>query len=374
MISSLIQRLCNRFNRRSQSHPYQKALENHHELQEILLSSSQGDGSAPWESDEWEGPPIGSIPIQRQRFPLEKPRFLSRQDEEDELSGSAGPSGGESQSSRLRDATFSPHLDLNALSRNRSESLRKASTSSAHSQMQSSAFATSSRSTRNAAPRNPRGSAFATGYGRRRSSRSRVRFASPLADLRLRSPSPMSDYDPTIDPEPERLLSPPPDRSATPMRRIGASPDRLSAPSPSPPAVYSDLPTPSSSGSPAPNTVSLDNITRTETKLRGIKHVMRWYASSGPVTIESPPSRTGGIEGDVYVHNLDGPDIQPGQRQLWCWESGAWDMAFEGTHHPILFDYRLWIKKDGSPSWVTRKTLVAYRGKERMLNQSMGMA
>ncbi|TFY58153.1 hypothetical protein EVG20_g8261 [Dentipellis fragilis] len=248
--------------------------------QEISSNSQRRNAPAPWESAEWEGPSIDSVPIQRQRFPL-------HQDKGDERSGSARTDGGELLGSRSREATSSPHLDLNALSRNRSRNLCKASISFADSQMQPNALATSLESTRNMAPRYPRGSALATGYSRRRSSRSRVRFASPLAESRLRSPSPMSEYSPTIDVEPERLrvLSPPPDRPATPMRGIKANPERLSAPSPSPPAIYSDLPTPSSSGSPTPPTPSLDSISHGEITLRGNKHVMHWYASSG-----QPPS------------------------------------------------------------------------------------
>ncbi|KAI0058916.1 hypothetical protein BV25DRAFT_1840599, partial [Artomyces pyxidatus] len=86
--------------------------------------------------------------------------------------------------------------------------------------------------------------------------------------------------------------------------------------------------------------------------------MMRWYASSGVHPLSQPPQCTGTEVGHLFVHVVG----QNEDVQIWMWdETKAWTRISRGH----ILGHRLWIRPDGAPRWVTRKTATTYDGREK---------
>ncbi|TFY74135.1 hypothetical protein EWM64_g9877 [Hericium alpestre] len=94
-------------------------------------------------------------------------------------------------------------------------------------------------------------------------------------------------------------------------------------------------------------------------KIRGLQVLMRWYTLKGPYSILHPPaypSQTFEKE-DLFIH------ISSSSIQTWIWDGFGWKSIKEGEPHPSLHDHALWLRPDGSPRWVTRKTVLTYKSR-----------
>ncbi|KAA1479366.1 hypothetical protein DENSPDRAFT_886684 [Dentipellis sp. KUC8613] len=97
-----------------------------------------------------------------------------------------------------------------------------------------------------------------------------------------------------------------------------------------------------------------------EKKIRGVDGLLRWFGSVGGQRLASPPSLKALELGDLFIHRADGAT------QVWMWtKAEEWVEAREGQAHPTLLKHRLRVTPDGTPSWVLRKTITNYRGKEK---------
>ena len=64
-------------------------------------------------------------------------------------------------------------------------------------------------------------------------------------------------------------------------------------------------------------------------------------------------------EGDLFIN------VFSGGIQAWVWKGKAWVPIKGGDPHPYIDGYCVSFLQDGEPSWVTKKTMVTYRGKRR---------
>lgn len=65
--------------------------------------------------------------------------------------------------------------------------------------------------------------------------------------------------------------------------------------------------------------------------------------------------------GDVYMHH----DKTTDSFKAWVWRENQWTAATGELSHPILTDYRLKVSSTGEPSWVTKKSLVSEKGRDK---------
>ncbi|KAA1479125.1 hypothetical protein DENSPDRAFT_109404 [Dentipellis sp. KUC8613] len=97
-----------------------------------------------------------------------------------------------------------------------------------------------------------------------------------------------------------------------------------------------------------------------EKKIRGVDGLLRWFKSVGGQSLTSPPSCQAVEVGDLFIHRAGDAT------QVWLWNKAEeWVQAREGQAHPLLLKHRLRVTADGTPSWVLRKTITNYRGKEK---------
>ncbi|KAH7903668.1 hypothetical protein BJ138DRAFT_102576 [Hygrophoropsis aurantiaca] len=97
---------------------------------------------------------------------------------------------------------------------------------------------------------------------------------------------------------------------------------------------------------------------RAEMKIRGVDHMMGWYRSTSTEDIIRPPACDDVRRGDIFVHR----NQISGKFQMWIWE-GRWLRAKDNFVHPALPGHRLWLREDGEPRWLTRKTFNSYKKK-----------
>ncbi|KAI0039650.1 hypothetical protein FA95DRAFT_1577460 [Auriscalpium vulgare] len=103
---------------------------------------------------------------------------------------------------------------------------------------------------------------------------------------------------------------------------------------------------------------------RRELKIRGEPVTSRWYASTGTTMMALPPDYPDVELGDVFVHTIDSTEAI----QLWLWDKqGRWAEIQRGCKHPSLAGRCLWLGSDGTPRWVTRKTMSTYASRKKKL-------
>lgn len=95
----------------------------------------------------------------------------------------------------------------------------------------------------------------------------------------------------------------------------------------------------------------------------------RTWTTNGPSIMLAPSILSSAAEvlpGDLFCH------ITPSTiaNQMWILRPGPngilqWDPATFGVPHPIKKEYRLNIKSDHLPSWVTAKTMDTYAAQRR---------
>ena len=98
--------------------------------------------------------------------------------------------------------------------------------------------------------------------------------------------------------------------------------------------------------------------------IRSREDVTSWYHSQSSTPIDEPSSSSHHYsdalsEGDLFMN------VFSGGIQAWVWNGKAWVPIKEGDPHPSIDGYCVSFLRDGEPSWVTKKTMVTYRGKRR---------
>ena len=64
-------------------------------------------------------------------------------------------------------------------------------------------------------------------------------------------------------------------------------------------------------------------------------------------------------ENDIFIHMFSNGI------QAWIWNGETWVPIKEGDPHPHITGYCVSFLEKGEPSWVTKKTIVTYRSKQR---------
>lgn len=98
-------------------------------------------------------------------------------------------------------------------------------------------------------------------------------------------------------------------------------------------------------------------------KIRGQDAHVTYFLSYGAEPLSSPDNSIACMNGDLFVHRWS-----VGQTpQIWMKDArGTWDRIYPcSARHPFLPDHRLHLTKSGEPSWITKKSVVTYRGRER---------
>lgn len=81
-----------------------------------------------------------------------------------------------------------------------------------------------------------------------------------------------------------------------------------------------------------------------------------WYRTCGPFALPSPPAALRADVDDIFVHH-----DQTLRYKMWVFNcSGAWIALRAGDRQPSHPGRRLWIRRTGEPSWVSRDTHTAY--------------
>ncbi|KAI0740919.1 hypothetical protein C8Q76DRAFT_791299 [Earliella scabrosa] len=82
-----------------------------------------------------------------------------------------------------------------------------------------------------------------------------------------------------------------------------------------------------------------------------------WYRTCGPFSIRCPPPALRPNIDDIFIHHN-----QALRYKMWvCDERLVWVALRTGDTQPSDPDRKLWIKKDGEPSWITKGSYSVYR-------------
>ena len=118
-------------------------------------------------------------------------------------------------------------------------------------------------------------------------------------------------------------------------------------------------------GTPPPSSGGLVPLFRRFRKaIRSREDVTLWYHSQSSVPVDEPSSSSlhysdALSDGDLFMN------VFSGGIKAWVWKEKAWVPIKEGDPHPRIDGYCVSFLQNGEPSWVTRKTMVTYRGKRR---------
>jgi hypothetical protein len=98
--------------------------------------------------------------------------------------------------------------------------------------------------------------------------------------------------------------------------------------------------------------------------IRCREEVTSWYSSQDPAPLSSPPTAPPLFsdalqEGDLFIH------MYRGGVQSWIWAGTSWMPVKECHPHPSIEGYCFFLLENNDPTWVTRRTVVTYRGKKR---------
>ncbi|EGO25777.1 hypothetical protein SERLADRAFT_437511 [Serpula lacrymans var. lacrymans S7.9] len=104
------------------------------------------------------------------------------------------------------------------------------------------------------------------------------------------------------------------------------------------------------------------DIVRTSHKIRNLEKHITVFESKGNCAFSVPPPVVSSQTGDIFIHRYGISE----KMQIWVRDSRSnWGDASLGDTHPFLFDYRLNMSSQGKLSWVTKKTVSTYRGRDR---------
>ncbi|KAI0314494.1 hypothetical protein OF83DRAFT_442866 [Amylostereum chailletii] len=167
------------------------------------------------------------------------------------------------------------------------------------------------------------------------------------------------------DPIPEIVQQPPSPRLA--IRDIATPSSIVIVPStsfPSHEAPLSPIIPPSVTTSLESSTSSSirNGVQRFQRKIRstGLLHV--WFSSFGNEALPHPHPVDGPVvEGNIYIHK-----IFASSPQIWMrTKEGLWLPVSVDAPHPLLPSHLLALLPNGDPTWLTRKTVVTYRGRAK---------
>ena len=108
-------------------------------------------------------------------------------------------------------------------------------------------------------------------------------------------------------------------------------------------------------------TAEITPPSRQEQKIRNLDVTVGRYISTHALPLQHPPQCAQAMCGDLYIHHYATDKLQ-----IWFWDGDQWeeDIA-DGSRHPTLPNYRLYVNGGGGPTWVTKKTRSTYQGRSR---------
>ncbi|KAI0735725.1 hypothetical protein C8Q76DRAFT_690284 [Earliella scabrosa] len=82
-----------------------------------------------------------------------------------------------------------------------------------------------------------------------------------------------------------------------------------------------------------------------------------WYRTCGPFSIRCPPETLRADINDIFIHHN-----QTLRYKMWVYDTRlVWVPLRTGDTQPSDPDRKLWIKKDGEPSWIRKGSYSVYR-------------